>query len=99
MFPKPPFLKPPMLTPLLIFSLVLFLPLGLSSCMTTLLTGQVAKEMTAEQIKAYKESGQDVYGCFQIGGPPPAGNTLWLVVPKGVVVNSQFGDNCHLISR
>ncbi len=57
------------------------------------------KDLTPEQIKALNEVGSAVYGCFQIGGPPPAGNTVWIVVPKGAAVPDTFGDNCHLLSR
>ena len=56
--------------------------------------GQV---LSQEQIQAYRDMNMDVYGCFQIGGPPPAGNTVWIVVPKESVVSIRFGDNCHVI--
>ncbi len=55
------------------------------------------QDLTPEQIKAYNESGSAVYGCFQIGGPPPAGNTVWIVIPKGQPVAFKFGDNCHVV--
>lgn len=53
--------------------------------------------LSPEQIKAYKEMNMNVYGCFQIGGPPPAGNTVWIVVPKEMRVLPKFGDNCHVM--
>jgi hypothetical protein len=57
------------------------------------------KDLTPEQIKAYNEIGSAVYGCFQIGGPPPAGNTVWIIVPKGTEAKFHFADNCHLINQ
>lgn len=53
--------------------------------------------LSAEQIKALRDTGHSVYGCFQIGGPPPAGNMVWIIVPQGTPVNFKFGDNCHVI--
>ena len=55
------------------------------------------QQLSAEQIKAYRDANVDVYGCFQIAGPPPAGATIWLMVPKGAPVTFKFGDNCHII--
>lgn len=52
--------------------------------------------LSSDQIKALKENNQDVYGCFQIGGPPPSGNMVWIIVPKGSPVNFRFSDNCHI---
>lgn len=53
--------------------------------------------LTPEQIQSLRQNGQAVYGCFQIGGPPPAGNMVWMVVPQGITPNFRFGDNCHII--
>ena len=85
--------------PWLVASLLSVL-LSASGC-TGMLIGnalQQGQQLTAEQIKAYNDVGSNVYGCFQIGGPPPAGNTVWLVVPKNSTAPlPKFGDNCHVI--
>ena len=54
---------------------------------------------TKEEVEALETIGSAVYGCFTIAGPPPAGNTVWLIVPKGTPVNFAFGDSCHLIAH
>jgi hypothetical protein len=54
---------------------------------------------TQDEVAALDKIGAAVYGCFTIAGPPPAGNTVWLIVPKGTPVTFAFGDNCHLITR
>ena len=56
------------------------------------------QNLTPEQIKAYRDANVDVYGCFQLAGPPPAGATIWLLLPKGAPVTFKFGDNCHLVN-
>ena len=60
------------------------------------LIGNVSRpdNLSPEQIRAYNEAGLDVYGCFQIGGPPPAGNTTWITIPKGSKSNVKFLPNC-----
>lgn len=53
--------------------------------------------LSPEQIKAYDETGMNVYGCVSLGGPPPAGNSVWIVAPKTAVVPMpRFGDGCHI---
>ncbi len=51
--------------------------------------------LTPEQIKAYNESGFDVYGCFQLAGPPPAGGLTYFVVPKGKQLTVGWANNCQ----
>lgn len=53
--------------------------------------------LSPEQIRAYKDMEMDVYGCFKVGGPPPAGNTIWILVPKNSKAAVKFGDDCHII--
>jgi hypothetical protein len=76
-----------------------FLSLTAPGCAAALIGKALDKDqtLTAEQIKAYNDVGSAVYGCFQIGGPPPAGNTVWIVAPKGVTMTFKFGDNCHVL--
>ena len=76
-----------------------FLTLQLAGCATMLIGKALDKDgaLTPAQIKAYNDVGHAVYGCFQIGGPPPAGNTVWIIVPKTASVTFKFGDNCHVI--
>jgi hypothetical protein len=80
-------------------SFLLLAVLSLTGCSGLALIHAVDRgdALTPEQIKAYKEMNQAVYGCFQIGGPPPAGNTVWIVVPANSPINFKFGDNCHVI--
>jgi len=79
-------------------SLLLFYMLFISGCAAQLIGNALGQgqTLTPDQIKAYNEVGSSVYGCFQIGGPPPAGNTQWVVVPKGGQA-PKFGDNCHIL--
>jgi hypothetical protein len=53
--------------------------------------------LSPAQIREYSESGAQVYGCFTIGGPPPIGNTVWIIIPKGASINANFVDGCHLL--
>lgn len=53
--------------------------------------------LSGDQIKALKENGQVVYGCFHLAGPPPGGSMIWLVLPQGVTPNLKFGDGCHIL--
>lgn len=70
----------------------------LNGCAAQLMSNaiQQGQNLTPEQIKAYNETGAQVYGCFQIGGPAVSGNTQWVILPKGVD-GPHFGDNCHII--
>ena len=79
---------------------VLALLLSITGC-TLAMLNQLDKgqAFTPEQIKAYKEQNMDVYGCFTIGGPPPAGMTTWIIVPKDSRIAVKFGDGCHLLSQ
>ena len=82
----------------IILAAMLALLLALNGCAAQLIGNAIGQgqNLTPEQIKAYNEIGANVYGCFQIGGPPPAGNTQWVVVPKDGAA-PKFGDNCHIV--
>ena len=84
---------------LLLTGLVLLCMFAVFGCSGILLHHAMDKgeNLTPAQIREYNESGHAVYGCFQIGGPPPVGNTIWLIVPKGAAINFQITDNCHLL--
>lgn len=59
---------------------------------------QQGQNLTPEQIKAYNDVGVNIYGCFQIGGPAPAGNTQWLFISKSSTAPlPKFGDGCHIV--
>lgn len=79
--------------------------LSLDGCAGILLTTAMNHPediLPPEQIRAYNEVGYNVYGCITIGGPPPAGNALFIIVPKtGVVTPTlpRFSDGCHLLSQ
>lgn len=70
----------------------------LSGCMVAAMSGQVARghEFTPEQIEAYRKVGVRVYGCVTIGGPPPAGNAVFLLVPDGAIYNPIWEDGCRI---
>ena len=91
-------LKPLLITLGAALLLALFLSAG---CSGILLHHAMDKgeALSSEQIRAYNEVGASVYGCFSLAGPPPAGSTVWIIVPKGSPVNFTFVDNCHLLSR
>jgi hypothetical protein len=73
----------------------------LSGCSSILMGSSInhGANLTPEQIEAYGKVGSAVYTCFQIGGPPPAGNTMVILIPKDKTMAFIFGDNCHLINR
>lgn len=79
--------------------MIVFLSLVLGGCSGIALLHGIdsSQGLTTEQIKALRDTGHSVYGCFQIGGPPPAGNTVWVVVPQSTPINFLFGDNCHIL--
>lgn len=58
-----------------------------------------ASQLSSDQIdalKRYNDAG-DVYACFLVGGPPPAGNIVAVVVPKGAPINISFAQDCHAV--
>lgn len=69
-----------------------------SGCMVAAMGNRVAMgdDFTPEQIEAYRKVGVRVYGCINVGGPPPAGNTVFLLVPEGAVYNPIWSDGCHI---
>lgn len=75
------------------------LPL-LSGC-TSMLIGNAlnqGKDLTPEQIEAYNKVGSRVFSCLTVKGPPPAGATVIITVPKeGATFAPKFGDNCQVI--
>ena len=56
-----------------------------------------ASQLNSDQMKALKDynDNADVYACFLVGGPPPAGNIVAIAVPKGAQMSVQFGPDCH----
>ena len=79
-------------------AILIFGFLLLGGCTGVLLQGAMNKgdNLTPEQIEAYNKVGGKVYSCFQIAGPPPAGGTTILVVPKEAPVTVKFLPNCML---
>ena len=83
----------------LIIAAAIALFLSLYGC-TGMLIGNAlgqGQNLTPEQVKAYQEIGQKVYGCFQVVGPPPSGATMWIVMPKDAILHPRFGDGCRLL--
>lgn len=70
----------------------------LGGCAAALMGNAIDKgqALSAEQIKAYRDTDQDVYSCTKAGGPPPAGNIQVVIVPRGKP-GPKFGDDCHII--
>lgn len=60
---------------------------------------QELKDLSPEQITALKDANLDLYGCFQLGGPPPIGATTFIVMPKGHKVDVSFLPNCMVQMR
>ena len=55
------------------------------------------ENLTPEQIEALKKSGQRVYSCSTIYGPPPAGRLTFIVVPAEAPMPAvTFGSDCQL---
>jgi hypothetical protein len=53
--------------------------------------------LTPAQIRQYRESGQNVYGCFSLSGPPAGGSTLWIIAPADAEVDLKWLDGCRLL--
>ena len=66
----------------------LFLSLSLSCSL-------IYREMSPEQIKAIRETGGDVITCTILGGPPPAGQTVFIVIPKGSRGKISISPDCR----
>lgn len=78
---------------------LLLLPavLLVAGCISPVLTAREAREMSPEQIEAFRKAGQKVVGCFRFGGPPPAGATTWLILPDDSKPTLKFGSDCAII--
>lgn len=71
---------------------ILFLcGLALPGCMLSTLGD---RDLSPAKIRALREADMNVYGCFQLGGPPPSGNTTWIVYPKDQPAPVLFLPNC-----
>lgn len=68
-----------------------------SGCIAGLANFSRPDNLTPEQIEAYNKGGFDVYGCFQVAGPPPAGGMTYIIAPKGSKPSVRFGLNCQPI--
>lgn len=70
----------------------------LSSC--ALVGVSSPEKLTPEQIQAYKEQGFEVWTCFTLAGPPPAGKVTVILRPKGEMPNPLppivFGSECQI---
>lgn len=68
--------------------------LSLNSCVLGPIAAQQLTTDQMDALKRYNDTG-DVYACFLVGGPPPAGNIVAIAVPKGARVEVSFGPDCH----
>ena len=88
----------------LIVALLVFLlavVLSLNGCAAMLISSAMNKPNEAlppETIKAYNDIGSKVFACFNLGGPPPVGTALFIIVPRTAEVSPKFGDGCHLLN-
>lgn len=57
-----------------------------------------ASQLNSSQMRALKEYNDtgDVYACGMIGGPPPIGSVIFIVVPKGTPVDLAFPPSCPI---
>jgi len=81
-----------------ISSLVSLLMVVILASGCALLNPTQAAQMTPDQIKAYQSANMDVIVCLNVGGPPPAGNAVFMVLPKGAQL-PVFGDGCHIVPQ
>ena len=83
-----------------LFAFILALVLSIEGCAAMLISSAMrnpADALPPETIKAYNEVGSKVYGCVNLGGPPPVGSALFIVVPRAAEVSVKFVDGCHLL--
>lgn len=79
--------------------LILLLVFLIQGCMIAAMSNQIAMghQFTPEQVEAYRKVGMKIYGCVKIGGPPPAGNAIFILVPEDGSYNPVWGDDCHVV--
>jgi len=77
-----------------IAGLLLALLLSTSGCVLGPIAASQLSKDQMDALKEYNDTG-DVYGCILVGGPPPAGNIVAIIVPKGAPVDVSFGPDCH----
>jgi hypothetical protein len=58
------------------------------------LTPEQAVKLTPEQIQAFKDQDMKVWNCFRLGGPPPVGNSMFILVPKDSTIQYKFNSDC-----
>lgn len=80
---------------------VILLAFLLQGCVAAMMGKAIdqGQNLTPEQIKAYSDVGSAVYGCFNLSGPPPAGGTTWVVLPKNSDAFVTFLPNCMVQMR
>lgn len=78
---------------------LLLLLFSVPGCAFTLLKNAMDKNenLSPEQIEAYSKIGLDVYACFEVGGPPPMGNVVFMLWPKTKELKASFGPNCQIV--
>ena len=80
---------------LLLLVIVFFLP-GCTSMLIGNSLGQ-GQSLSPEQVAEYRKQNSKVFICVQVAGPPPAGATMWIVVPAESQYSPRFGDGCRLV--
>lgn len=83
----------------ILLALVLSLSLSLNGCILAALNNPTnASMLSPEQIAAYRDLNVDIIYCLNVAGPPPAGSTTLIILPKDSIYIPTFGDGCHVIS-
>ena len=73
---------------------ILLISLLASGCA---ITARNAAELSPEQIQELRDQGHEIIKCFQIGGPPPVGNTTIIIVPRRSIAKFKFSANCGIL--
>jgi hypothetical protein len=74
----------------------------LSACLVSVtgcMGAIMGSQLTTDQLQALRDYNGDVYACGVLGGPPPIGNVIFIVVPKGSVMDLTFPPSCPIIVK
>lgn len=83
-----------------IHALLLAILLSATSCSGLLIHQALEqKDLTPEQIEAYRKVGSKVHSCLQIAGPPPAGSSSIVLLPQSSNQIVKFGPQCQVMMQ
>src|SRR5690349_21550051 len=79
-------------------AMLIALMLSVNGCILgPIAASQLSKEQM-DTLKEYNDTG-DLYACGIIGGPPPLGSVIFIVVPKGTPIDLVFPPSCPVTVR